>query len=312
MFVNLIGDPSYSKDAISAAIDKYVYVVINSTPLVNHVSARYSITESVHNVRELKNERIREALLKFGINNNIEIGSFASFPMEIGFKSYLSFTSALACGLHSSVGVIVDGVHLAKEVFEIEKLAKGKGLTIQGAHSASSGGINVYTFGPKGTLFQAKPLFLDFHERLKFENLLSVYYVKQVLINKREKRLKRRNKYVSDSIKTMVAEFKRALVNGDTEECAFILHKSWMLEKTIGINVPPDIVEEIYGEAIASGVLGGKYIGDTTGGCLLLLGKKGVLGNVDKMFGMQKNLTFTKFKIGFVQSGARTIFKLNA
>jgi D-glycero-alpha-D-manno-heptose-7-phosphate kinase len=311
MYVNLIGDPLYSKDAISAAIDKYVYVAINPTPLVNHVSARYSVTENVPIATDLKNERVRETLIKFGVNSNIEIGSFASFPMEVGFKSFLSFTTALTCGLHSHRDKGVDPKLLAKEVFEIEKRAISKNYSIQGAHSAAGGGINIYTFKDNGD-YSVKPIFVDFHERLKFENLLNIYFFK---VNNRENKTTRYRRNTNGSAESattaMVNQFKKALVNGDVEECAFILHKSWMLEQNIGFSCPPKIATEAYEKAIAVGALGGKYVGDQNSGCLILISNAKVLKVLDVFLEQKSGIQFSKFKICFVQSGARTIFKLN-
>lgn len=311
MFVNLLGDPSYSDEAINAAIDKYVYVVINPTPLVNHVSARYSVTESVDNVKSLKNERIREALVKFGINNNIEIGSFASFPMEIGFKSFLSFTSALVCGLHSSIGSSIDNESMAKEVFEIEKKSLSTNNTMHGSYSAVSGGINAFSF--KDGHFAAEQIFLDFHERIKFEDSIGVFYVKSEDHVKRVKKSNRDLKLSDkESVNNMVYNFKKALIKGNIEECAFLLHKSWMFEKNLGVNKSPDVISDIYDMSIASGAFGGKYIGDLNSGCLILIGEPKVFNKVEEHLKLHKEIATSRFKINFVQSGARTIFKLKS
>jgi len=63
---------------ISAAIDKFVFVVINRTPMIDKVSARYSISESVDHASELQHTRIKAALLDLGIEKGVEIASFAS------------------------------------------------------------------------------------------------------------------------------------------------------------------------------------------------------------------------------------------
>src|SRR5437870_2191207 len=72
---------------ISSAIDKYVYLAINRTPLIDKVSARYSITETVNHPSELQHTRIKAALSDLGIDRNIEIGSFATLPAKTGLGS---------------------------------------------------------------------------------------------------------------------------------------------------------------------------------------------------------------------------------
>ena len=54
---------------ISATIDKYVYVAINPAPLLQEITARYSSIEKVKHDKDLKNKRIREAILKLRIND---------------------------------------------------------------------------------------------------------------------------------------------------------------------------------------------------------------------------------------------------
>ena len=308
MFVNLMGDASYSQDAISVAIDKYVYAVINPTPLVDHVSARYSVTESVSSTKELKNERVRETLLKFGIKGNIEIGSFAPIPMEVGFKSFLSFTTALVAGLRSSLDSNVESKILAKEVLEIESRALNPNHTIQGIYSATHGGINVFTFGKK--TYQARQLYLDFHERLKFEEAISVYFVKLKGKFKKKYPVKKgARRLASKATKALVAKFINALTEGNIKECGTLLYESWILEKKIGVNSCPDIIDRVYDAAISDGAFGGKYIGDINSGCLILLGNC-KYPSLERLLNSTRNIQHSKFDISLVQSGVKTIFKL--
>ena len=58
---------------ISTAIDKWVYLVINKTPMIDRISARYSITETVDKLDELQHTLIKAALLDLGIEKGIEI-----------------------------------------------------------------------------------------------------------------------------------------------------------------------------------------------------------------------------------------------
>src|SRR5581483_10359078 len=80
---------------ISTAIDKFVYVVLNRTPLIDKVAARYSLSESVNHPSELQHTRIKAALMDLGINKNIEIASFATLPSKTGLGSSSSFSVAL-------------------------------------------------------------------------------------------------------------------------------------------------------------------------------------------------------------------------
>ena len=67
----------YPGRVISATIDKFVYVAVNKTPMIDKVSARYSASETVDHPKELQHTRIKAALLDLGIEKGIEIGSYA-------------------------------------------------------------------------------------------------------------------------------------------------------------------------------------------------------------------------------------------
>ena len=94
----------YPGRVISTAINKYVYVVINPIPMINKVIARYSVVEPVDHARELKNNRIREALLDAGIESNMEIATLSHVPVGSGLGSSSSFSVALVKGIAAYQG----------------------------------------------------------------------------------------------------------------------------------------------------------------------------------------------------------------
>jgi galactokinase/mevalonate kinase-like predicted kinase len=256
----------------------------------------------------LKNERVRETLLKFGIKSNIEIGSFAPIPMEVGFKSYASFTAALVAGLHSHLNKNVENKILANEILEIESRARNPNSTIQGIYSAVNGGINVLTFGKKA--YRTHQVYLDFHERLKFEKALSVYFLKQKGIPLRKHTNKKHAKrLVAKDTDLLVGQFVNALSDGDVKECGSLLYDSWILEKKIGVNICPDIVNNAYDRAISDGTFGGKYVGDKFSGCLMLLGNRKYPA-LERLLASLNGIQFSKFNISLVQSGVKTLFRL--
>ena len=92
----------YPGRVLSVTINKYVYVAINETPLIDRLTAKYSKTESVTHPAHLEHPSIREALLHLGITRKgIEIGSFTDLPSKTGLGSSSSFAVALMKGLHT-------------------------------------------------------------------------------------------------------------------------------------------------------------------------------------------------------------------
>src|SRR5436309_619366 len=105
---------------ISTAIDKFVFVVINRTPLIDKVSARYSISETVDHPSQLQHTRIRAALLDLGIDKGLEIASFASLPAKTGIGSSSSFSVALMKGLNAYLGRNIGAAEAAEAASRLE------------------------------------------------------------------------------------------------------------------------------------------------------------------------------------------------
>ena len=72
---------------VTSAIDKYMYVAVN-TPFIDRLlRVKYSKSETVRSVHELQHELAREALKHFGIKDALEIVSFADISAGTGMGS---------------------------------------------------------------------------------------------------------------------------------------------------------------------------------------------------------------------------------
>src|SRR5688572_17261851 len=131
---------------ISTAIDKFVYVAINHTPLIDKVSARYSISETVDHPSQLQHTRIRAALCDLGIQKGIEIASFASLPAKTGIGSSSSFSVALMKGLHAYLGRNIGAREVAEAASRLEIELLGEPIGKQDQYAAAFGGFNVFRF----------------------------------------------------------------------------------------------------------------------------------------------------------------------
>ena len=94
----------YPGRVISTTIDKFVYLSINPTRLLNKFIMKYQNTEIVSDLRELKHDRVREALLDLKIKNGLEITSSADVAARTGLGSSSSFSVALVKGLNYYMG----------------------------------------------------------------------------------------------------------------------------------------------------------------------------------------------------------------
>src|SRR3989338_2090438 len=165
----------YQGRVISTAIDKYVYVVINRTPLIPYISARYKISETVDLPQKLQHTRIKAALLDLKIYKGIEIASFASLPAKTGLGSSSSFTVALLMGLHAYLGKKLHPHEVAELACRLEIELVGEPIGKQDQYATAFVGINLLEFSKQGRV-QVKPVLTDYMNRLAFENHLLLFF----------------------------------------------------------------------------------------------------------------------------------------
>ncbi len=71
----------------AAAIDKYMFLNVNTPIVDDKIRVRYSQSELVDHVDEVQHTLAREALRHFGITSGIEIVSIADIPSGTGLGS---------------------------------------------------------------------------------------------------------------------------------------------------------------------------------------------------------------------------------
>ena len=305
----------YPGRVILTAIDKFVYVVVNRTPLIHKVSARYSISETVDVPEELRHTRIRAALLDLGIQKNIEIASFAHLPAKTGLGSSSSFSVALMKGLHAYVGNKMDQHEAAAAASRLEIELVGEPIGKQDQYAAAFGGFNVIQFNPDGTV-TVEPVLLDYKKRLGFESHLLIFFTgltrsaasvlteQKANIDKKFETLKQ----MADS----VPEFKDRLMAGDFKGLGIMLHEGWLKKKSLASNVSSGVIDELYDAGVNAGAWGGKILGAGGGGCVMFLApedkKAAVRAAVEKAATANDLVDFQEIPVKFTQSGAEILF----
>lgn len=259
---------------ISATIDKYVYVGINPAPLLQGIHARYSINETVKSVHKLKNDRIRESMLKFGVSDNMEIGIFSHLPTGIGLGGSSSFTVALIKGLSTYLGKRIEKKEIADLACQIEIDILKEPIGKQDQYAASFGGFNVFTFNPDETV-GVEPILLDYKTRLGLEDNMVVFFTgitraaKSVLREQKNKTAANL-KSLSSMVK-LVDSFQKKLIKGNFEDLGKLLHENWLIKRTLAQKVTNETLDKLYETGIKNGAWGGKVLGAGGGGCLMFL-----------------------------------------
>lgn len=259
---------------ISAAIDKFVYLVVHRTPLVRKVSARYSVSETVERPSDLQHTRIRAALTDLGIGPGLEIGSFASLPAKTGLGSSSSFTAALLKGLYAYRGERIAPAALAEASSRIEIDLLGEPIGKQDQYAASYGGVNVFEFWPDGSV-SVEPVRLSWENQTAFENRLLLFFtgtVRDAASVLREQKSNIENK--SATLRQMadsVPEFAARLARGDFKGLGELMHDGWEKKKSLASGVSNGALDEFYRAGLEAGAWGGKVAGAGGGGCVVFL-----------------------------------------
>src|SRR5580658_5439996 len=105
---------------LALGIDKYMYVVVNVPNADRLVRLHYTKSETVAHARELRHELAREALLRHGIHDAIEIASLADLPAGTGLGSSSCYLVGLLNALRAYKLNPSSVETLAREACEIE------------------------------------------------------------------------------------------------------------------------------------------------------------------------------------------------
>lgn len=300
---------------ISAAIDKYSYVIINRPPLVSKkILASYAINEIVDHPRELKNHRIREALLHFGIVNNMHISSLSDVPVKTGLGSSSSFSVALMKGLYAAQCKRVDRHEIAEAAAHLEINLVKEPIGKQDQYAAAFGGFNIFQFNSNGSV-DVTPTRIDYKKRLDFEKHLLLFYTgitrdaSSVLSEQKENTEQKLQtlKAMADS----VFGFHEKLTKGDFKGMGEMLHEGWIKKKSLASKVSNPVIDAMYAAGMNHGAWGGKILGAGGGGCILFISapdKQPEVRSAVAKAAKENNLgDFAEIPIRFVQAGVEVL-----
>ena len=171
--------PSYYREhggfVLSAAIDKYVYITLHETFQQEYL-IKYSATEVVQTVDEIKHPIIREALRMVPVSApHLEIVSLSDIPAGTGLGSSGSFTVALLRALHTLNKDFVPRQVLAEQACHIEIDILGEPIGKQDQYIASFGGITSFEFRQDGSV-EVTPLQISTETLYNLEDNLLLFF----------------------------------------------------------------------------------------------------------------------------------------
>jgi D-glycero-alpha-D-manno-heptose-7-phosphate kinase len=276
--------PSYYRheagEVVSTAVNKYIYITVNRlTSYFNHrILVKYSQSELVDSVDEIRHPIIREAMKMTGVVDRVEITSMADIPAGTGLGSSSSYAVALLHALHTFKGKYVSAGRLAREACEIEIERLGDPIGKQDQYIAAYGGMCHIRFNPDESVF-VDPVICSYETKKALEGNLLMFYTgltrRAGEILEVQKATTGQKMDVLNRMKGLCTEALAVLREGKSlGRFGEILDESWQYKRSLVETISNGAIDDYYKAALRAGALGGKLLGAGGGGFLLFYAEK--------------------------------------
>jgi len=263
----------YGGFILSFTLNKYMYINVNRPVADNFIRVKYSSSEKVGKIENLKHDIARACLQKLAITNNIEISSMADIPAGSGLGSSSCYAVGLLNALHALRRNYISLYDLAEEACYIEMESLKKPMGKQDQYIAAYGGFTVLEIARDGNVTVKKAnISYNTIENLK-RNLLIFYTGKQRLnkniLGEQNKSTQKNEKQVLDSlhyIKESGYKILEIVESGNITELGKMFDLHWQYKKKLAKGVSNPEFDKIYELAKQNGALGGKISGAGGGG----------------------------------------------
>jgi len=257
----------------SAAIDKYMFIAVNRPIVDDLVRVKYSSSETVEQVSDLKHELAKAALQHLGLQNAVEIISMADIPAGTGLGSSSCYMVGLLNALyelkrdHRSVGEVAEtACHLEMDVL---KKPVGK----QDQYVAAFGGLPILEIEKNGQV-RVRQAKIDWATLDELNRNTLIFYTGNTrsadeILRHQDSAVKAEDHRVTDSlhqIKEIGYEIIEALETGNLDRFGLLMDQHWEMKKRLSTKIADERLHRIYEEAKKNGALGGKVTGAGGGG----------------------------------------------
>ncbi len=260
---------------VSAAINKYVYIVVAKREFYDDFVIRYSKIEKVKNIKDIENTRVKAALEYLDIKDPLEITAISDVPAKMGLGGSSAFLLALLKALHVYKKEDVSAKKLAEEATHIEKEILKEPIGKQDQYISSFGGIKHLVFDSKEEVI-ISPLNLSHSIIEEIENNLLLFSTglthsaSEVLSDQAKQAESSEDKMNQmHIIRDIGEEIKKALEEGEIQKLGKWLNVHWEIKRKFSKGMSDKRIDFLYELGIKNGVIGGKLVGAGGGGFLL-------------------------------------------
>ena len=290
--------PSYYEKSggfiFAMCLNKYMYVCVNRQVVDTKVRINYTQAEEVDHASDLKHELAREALLRHGFEERIEISSLADIPAGTGVGSSSCYLVGLLTALRAQKRDFAPLQEVAEEACDIELNVLKKGIGKQDQYMATFGGLTQLDIANDGTV---KVTEVDLGESALSDLVgnTHIYYTgtrrgAEEVLKEQDEAMKTAVPKVQgggsntvqnslDAIKDLGYRILDQIKAQNFDEFGLSLHEHWMNKRRMSAKISSDGWDRLYDEVRAEhNVLGGKIIGAGGGGFLMLYCAKNPAG----------------------------------
>jgi D-glycero-alpha-D-manno-heptose-7-phosphate kinase len=250
-----------------------MYVTVNRY-FDEHIILKYSKTELICRVSEIRHPILRECLRLVGISGGIEITSMADIVGGTGLGSSSSFTVGVLHALHAFKGEFCSAEQLAREACEVEIERLKEPIGKQDQYIAAYGGFQFMEFMPDESVRVDPMIFPDGLRSRLLERLILLYsgVTRRAgpLLRRTRANFAKKTKTLG-CIRRLAILARKELQQGESDSLGELLDEGWGLKRSLAGGISNPRIDRAYKIARRCGASGGKILGAGGGGFLLLL-----------------------------------------
>ena len=262
---------------LAVAIDKYMFLNVNTPIVDDKIRVRYTNSEMVDHVHEVQHTTAREALRYFGITSGIEIVSIADIPAGTGLGSSSSYLVGLLNALHVLLQDQATPQRLAEEACHIELEVLKKPIGKQDQYIAAFGGLTALDIKKDGAVCVTR-LGLDVDLLESLEHNILMFFTNEMrdataILKNQDNATRSKDRTVVNSlreIKDIGLEINDAISKGNLRRFGKLLDAHWESKKRLSEGISSPQIDTWYELAKRNGAIGGKISGAGGGGFLML------------------------------------------
>lgn len=302
----------YSKfggSVISAAINKYIYVLIEESPTKDYVIRVDTGLQITRKPEDIKHPIIR-AVTRFWELPPVYISVYSDLPGGTGLGS----SGALMVGLVNAVykykySKTLKPQELAEMSFQVERVLLKSPVGKQDQYIASYGGLQHFEIDTGGIVKTTEVMTKEETIKSGLESSLLLFYTGIIrkandLLSKQEESTNNNGMaaHALHKIKQISYQSLHSLRFEDFKELGLFMHDHWQSKKHLSKGVTTDHIDSLYLGAKQNGAIGGKIVGAGGGGFLLF-----IADDPDRLISYMRSKELSHVPLKFDWRGSREI-----